>query len=97
MAVSAAESAYNRIADIEDEQKMRTQGLSTSGSTATVYTASGGWVGRALGGKLVCWCWCWCLLGVRCVSWVEKRVTQAGVLDDGGGRVVKLRLAGITV
>ncbi|KAI3431818.1 hypothetical protein D9Q98_010571 [Chlorella vulgaris] len=40
VAVSAAESAYNRIADIEDEQKMRTQGLSTSGSTATVYTAS---------------------------------------------------------
>ncbi len=41
VAVSAAESAYDRVADLEREQQLRTQGLSASGSSETMYYASG--------------------------------------------------------
>ncbi|EFN51135.1 hypothetical protein CHLNCDRAFT_141337 [Chlorella variabilis] len=40
VAVSAAETAYDKIADMEEEQQLRTQGLSASGSTETFYFAS---------------------------------------------------------
>ncbi|PSC69300.1 signal peptide peptidase [Micractinium conductrix] len=40
VAVNAAESAYDLIAELEEEQQLRTQGLSTSGSTKTMYFAS---------------------------------------------------------
>jgi len=55
VAVNAAESAYDLIADLEEEQQLRTQGLSASGSTETMYFASGGWVGggQGLGGMWV--------------------------------------------
>ncbi|KAL4439828.1 hypothetical protein ABPG75_002829 [Micractinium tetrahymenae] len=40
VAVNAAESAYDLVADMEEEQQLRTQGLSASGSSQTMYYAS---------------------------------------------------------